>query len=354
MAKNVIDKTHIMTPKQLIRLLVKTIPAKLPVMVAGMPGVGKTMIAKAVAAKLKMDLQVMHPVVSDPTDAKGMPWIFFDDKEGQPKALFVPFEDLKRLMDATKPLLVLLDDLGQAPPAVQAAFMQLILAREINGKKISDHVVFLAATNRREDRAGVSGILEPVKSRFVTIIELIPHLESWVEWAIDFGIEPELIAFVNYCPWVLEGGKDGFKPSADMVNSPCPRTMEHLDNLVKLKLDADLRPAAYSGCIGHAASVEYTGFERTLNALPDMNQVVNDPMNAPAPDSKMVMYCMTGVFHRIMNKKNIDNIYKYAVKHFSLELQAVFHFGVDKFKAELIKSVGYVHWSANNGDAVTN
>ncbi len=41
----------------------------------------------------------------------------------------------------------LLDDLGQAPPAVQAAAMQLLLARRVNGHAVSDHVTFLAATN---------------------------------------------------------------------------------------------------------------------------------------------------------------------------------------------------------------
>ena len=67
-----------------------------------------------------------------------------------------------------------LDDLGQAPMSVQAAAMQLILARRINGFKISDKVIFMAATNRREDKAGVTGILEPVKSRFAWIVELVP------------------------------------------------------------------------------------------------------------------------------------------------------------------------------------
>jgi len=353
-SNNVVDKVHIMTPDQLIRLLTATIPNKLPVMVAGMPGVGKTMIGKQVAANLKHDLLIMHPVVSDPTDAKGMPWIFFDDEKNQPKALFVPFAELEQMMSATVPTIVMLDDLGQAPPAVQAAFMQLILAREINGKKISDNVVFLACTNRKEDRAGVSGILEPVKSRFVCIIELIPDLKSWVKWARAYGIEPEVIAFVQYSPWVLEGGKEGFKPSADMVNSPCPRTIEHLDKLVKLKLDQDLRPAAYAGCVGAAAATEYTGFERTLNQLPDMNIVLSNPGAADAPTSKMVQYAMVGVFHRVMDKGNIDNIYRYIDMHFSLELQMTFHFGVEAYNQDLIKTKGYVQWSAEHGDDLSN
>ena len=84
------------------------------------------------------------------------------------QAEFLPFGDLRALIQADKDTVFFLDDLGQAPPTVQAAAMQLILARRINGHHVSDSVTFIAATNRKQDKAGVSGILEPVKSRFAT------------------------------------------------------------------------------------------------------------------------------------------------------------------------------------------
>ena len=106
-----------------------------------------------VATSLKHDLIITHPVVEDPTDYKGMPAVVQGD--GGPTASFLPFGELNRMLSATVPTVVMMDDLGQAPPAVQAAVMQLILARQINGRRISDHVSFIAATNRREDRAEV-------------------------------------------------------------------------------------------------------------------------------------------------------------------------------------------------------
>lgn len=54
-------------------------------------------------------------------------------------------------MTATKLTACFIDDLGQATPAVQAAAMQLILALTLNGHRVSDQVVFVAATNRRTD-----------------------------------------------------------------------------------------------------------------------------------------------------------------------------------------------------------
>jgi hypothetical protein len=353
MAKDVIVKRNVMTPRKLKKLLVKTCKKRLPVMVSGMPGVGKTDIAHWVAKKLNCNIQVLHPVVSDPTDAKGMPWIYVDESTGKPKAVFIPFGELEAMINAKGLTIVLLDDLGQAPPCVQAAFMQLILSREINGKRISDDVVFIACTNRKEDRAGVSGILEPVKSRFVCIVELTSDLESWCEWAIDFGIEPEVIAFVRWRPWVLQGGENGFEPTSDMTNSPVGRTVKHLDDLVKLNLDADLKMGAFSGAVGDGAATEYIGFERILKNLPDVDKILRDPTNADAPANNDVQYALVGVFHRRMTKTNLDNIYKYVTLHFKREMQAIFHFDVEKYNSSLVKTKGYVDWSVANGEAMT-
>src|SRR5271156_851581 len=158
-----------MTPKQLSAFLSRAIPARLPILITGAPGIGKSDIVAAAAVDAKADLILSHPAVADPTDAKGLPW---PGKNGT-EATFLPFGELAQAIKAKNPTVWFLDDLGQASPAVQASFMQLLLARRVNGHVLPDCVTFVAATNRRADRAGVSGILEPVKSRFATIVELV-------------------------------------------------------------------------------------------------------------------------------------------------------------------------------------
>ncbi len=136
------------------------------------------------------DLIINHPAVSDPTDYKGLPFPVADKDE----ATFLLLGDLLKLINADSPTLFFLDDLGRAPASVHSAVMQLILARRVNGHKVSEHVVFLAATNRREDKAGVMGILEPVKSRFAAIVELEVDADDWVAWAFREEMPAELIA----------------------------------------------------------------------------------------------------------------------------------------------------------------
>src|SRR5688572_28860406 len=155
-----------MTPSQLEGFLAFCFTNRLPVLIKGKPGIGKSDITEQAAIAANCKLIISHPVVSDPTDYKGLPFAMNGE------AHFLPYSDLKKLIDAKEPTVFFLDDLGQAPAAVQAACMQLILARQLNGHKISDFVTFLAATNRKEDKAAVSGLLEPVKSRFASIVEL--------------------------------------------------------------------------------------------------------------------------------------------------------------------------------------
>ena len=272
-----------MTPRQLISLLAETIKAKLPILVEGSPGIGKSDIITAAAASAGADLILSHPAVSDPTDLKGLPWI---DKSGQ--ADFKPFGDLRSAMQADKPTVWFFDDLGQASAAVQASAMQLFLAREVNGHRISDHVVFMAATNRRTDRAGVTGILEPVKSRFASIVGLDADLDSWCDWAIDHNINPMLIAFLRFKPDLL----CKFQATNDMTNSPVPRTWSHVDKILDLSLSPTVQNLAIAGAVGEGAATEFGAFQKLYEQLPNIDQILIDPKSVSIPTNPAVLYSL--------------------------------------------------------------
>src|SRR3990167_5620340 len=199
-----------MKPRELAETLSYMIPARLPVLIVGAPGIGKSDLVARAALRTHYTLIISHPVVNDPTDAKGLPW---PDREAQ-SARFLPFGDLARALAAIEPTVWFLDDLGQATPAVQASYMQLLLARLIGDHVLPDCISFIAASNRRTDRAGVSGLLEPVKSRFTAILDLDPDLDDWSEWALANQVRPELLAFLRFRPDLLHN----FRPSLDLVN----------------------------------------------------------------------------------------------------------------------------------------
>lgn len=292
------------SPKQLIALLAKMIPARKSILITGMPGVGKTEIVLEAARAAGADVIVSHPVTADPTDAKGLPW----KVEGRDAATFLPFGELERAIKATKLTVWFLDDLGQASPAVQAAFMQLILARRVNGHVLPDHIVFVGATNRRIDRAGVSGILEPVKSRFRTIVELQPSLDDWKNWAFDHDVPATLIAFLSFRSEFLAK----FEPTADLTNSPVPRTWAHLAELEALEFPSSVESAAFAGAVGEEAAVEYIGFRKLAQSITSIDAILLNPDTVDIPTAPSELYATVIGLAGRADAKNFARIAVYA------------------------------------------
>lgn len=337
-----------MNANQLQQLLAQAIPAKLPILIKGAPGIGKSDIVTKAAADANAKLVIMHPVVSDPTDFKGLPAIVKNEAE------FLPFGDLRELLHTQELTVCFLDDIGQAPPAVQAALMQLILARQINGHMISDNVTFVAATNRREDKAGVSGMLEPVKSRFCSIVQLEVDVESWLQWAIDNNLPLSLIAFIKMRPELLHQ----FKASQDLINSPCPRTVSQLGKLITLDLPADLQYETYSGACGEGFTAEYLAFERIWKKLPSVDSILMNPASFPIPKDNTapsVIYALCGALARKATDNSIDAICQFAdilKENDFAEYSVMLLKNSIKQNKEIVNTSAFIKWSSKNASVL--
>jgi len=308
-----------MSPAALTQFLAQPISARLPVLVTGPPGCGKTDIITDAAALADADLILSHPVVEDPTNAKGLPW---PDKDGK-IANFLPFGELARAINATKPTVWFLDDLGQAPPMVQASYMQLLLARRVNNHQLPDCVTFMAATNRRTDRAAVSGILEPVKSRFAAIVELQPNVDDWCVWAMTrlrarlaatYGenkadeIVGLLVAFMRFKPEHL----CNFVASADLTNSPLPRTWVNASKLLALQLPPAVQLAAISGAVGQGTAIELSAFMQLFNELPTIESILDNPDASQPPTKPATLYAVVTALGIRCTLKNFPKVARYA------------------------------------------
>lgn len=292
------------SPKQLATMLAAFIPARMPLLITGMPGIGKSDIVAQAAKAAGFKLLISHPAVADPTDFKGLPW---PDKSGV-FANFIPFGDFHTALTATEPLVWFFDDLGQAPPSVQSAAMQLFLARRVNGHVLPDCVTFVGATNRRIDRAGVAGLLEPVKSRFDSIVELVPTLNDWKDWAFDNGIPATLIAFLSFRSELLAK----FEPSADLTNSPLPRTHYHVARIEALGLPHNIEAAAFAGAVGEAAAVEYIGFRKLAASITSIEAILLNPDTVDIPTAPDQLYATVIGLAARATAKNFARIAVYA------------------------------------------
>ena len=293
-----------MTPRQLKELLRLTIPAGLSVLITGEPGVGKTQIPQQIASELGCDFLLSHPAVEDPTVPAGLPMAHPGDTE----ARFLPFGILAQAKRATKRTVWMWDDFGQSSTAVQAGYMQLLESGQCGEHKLPNCITIIAATNGRAHRAGVSGILEPVKSRFFTIVNLIPDLDDWCNWAYGEGIEPVRIAFMRSRPELLSA----FEPTADLTNSPSPRTHYKADRIEKLHLPADVEAIALAGAVGAGCATEYIAYRRLYKSLVNIDAILMDPSRAKIPTNPSELYGVAvGLAYRA-SENNFDRIAVYA------------------------------------------
>jgi hypothetical protein len=197
-----------------------------PVLLVGPPGIGKTDITLQVREKTGYRMILSHPVVMDPTQVQGLGFADWENLV----AKFLPFGHLHEAIHATEPTIWFLDDLGQAPALVQAAFMQLILARQIGEHKIPPCVTFVAATNRRQDRAGVKEFLSPLKSRMVTILHLRPSVPNWLSWAYRTGMPASIITLIRAHGIGMLFDEN---PTVEIENARSPRTWANAGRVLK-------------------------------------------------------------------------------------------------------------------------
>lgn len=290
-----------MKPSKLLKLLSIAFSNNIKVLIKGAPGIGKTEIVVEACAIAKADLVIMHPAVSDPIDFKGLPAIVGSLAE------FLPYGQLRKLIEATRLTVCFIDDIGQAPHAVQAALMQLIQQREIDGHKISDHVVFCGATNDSSHMAGVTSILEPVKSRWHTIVELQADKIEWIQWAGRNNLPEPVIAFVAFRGMEV---LHNFKPTRDLSNSPSPRTVANAAKLFSCGLH-DM--ATLEGAAGSGWAAEFIGFNKVYRSLPDPDECIKHPTTAriPTPEDGATNYAIAVALSLRATKTTLGAITQY-------------------------------------------
>lgn len=287
-----------------IRVLTLCAKNNLPVMMSGAPGVGKSDIVNLVTKSIDADIIISHPVTAEPTDAKGLP---FPDKS-KTFARFLPYGDLERAISAKKKTVWFLDDFGHAVPEVQASFMQLFLARQIGEHKISDFVTFIIATNLKKHRAGTHGFIEPVKSRFSTIINLQPTLQEWTVWAWENNVPAEIISFLMFVPdyFIVEN------PTLELTNSPNPRTWSNLGKLQTAGIHPDDELEVFTGSIGNEVAKEYQSFLQLSRQCPAPESLLLSPNSAAIPDEVSTLYALGNAVAHHVTPQNFSNLLVYT------------------------------------------
>lgn len=350
-----------------------------PLLVVGEPGIGKTRTPKHYCKEKGIKLIVSHPATDAPQDIKGYPAKSTMEIDPPPRrsslgdlsdlmdlldaandevkqkqimdiAVFLPFGQMLEILTATEDTIWFFDDFGQAADSVQKALMQLIGDRELCGKSIPDCVRIIAATNGKEHKAGVQGLLEPIKSRFGMIVQLVADLPGFRLYGTQNKYYRSILTFLEYSPNAL----CEFHTDKGMENSPNPRLWEKLsdqlyafDKSIGYELDNPLREIMCSGAIGSSWGKQYAAFERLEAKLDDYEDIVSDPENWPINQSLDVKIAMLSMLANKGRPSDHEALFQYTGK-MKKEYQTVFFRFVRRYNKALLETDSAQRWWAQN------
>ncbi len=296
--------------------LVALARAGVRVLLVGPPGIAKTGRIEAVAKIVNRKLVVFRASLCERVDVGGA--LVPDQVAGVTKAL--PLDVLHYLMTTKESVLLFLDDLGQAPIDVQAAIM-----RFFDAGYLSPSVLIWGATNRPGDKAGVTALCEPLRSRFHVAYRIatpdmsddpnagVPlstwpvEVDGWCEYAMDNLDAPaEVIAWQRSTQ-----GRTlyGWKPHSDpSVRMPDYRAWE---TVIKL-WNAGLRDLSDIGAaVGRPVAAEFLAYAALADKLPSPDQVWMDPDGANVPSDPQALYLVAAFLGQACESKHGRSLVKY-------------------------------------------
>jgi hypothetical protein len=325
-------------------------------MLRGEPGIGKSSLLESIANGLGYEYAYIDVPNMDLGDI-AMPVIDHETRTTRyyPNARFKVHEG--------KPTVIMLDEFTKgADPVKNMLHPMLEKANPRLGDiTLSKNTIVFLTGNLSTDGVGDS-LKAHSMNRLVSITVSKPTADEWIEWAINKGVEAEVIAWVNRFPHALASYTDAgqgdnpyiFNPKKPMTAFVSPRSLETASNIVRTRKenDADSVIAALTGAVGESAARDMQAYIEFSDQLPTWEATINSPKTTTIPTSPGA--CAIVVFGAIsrVTKETITPFMEY-LERFDAEWQAVFAINIAKTPSKqsiAFSCKAFAEWVAKNQD----
>jgi len=318
------------TSVQTRKALLTAFKVKRPVFLWGPPGIGKSEVVASIAEELGGLMIDLRMAQMEPTDIRGIPYF---NKELN-KMDWAPPVDLPDEELASKyPLIVLfLDEMNSAPPAVQAAGYQLVLNRQVGKYKLPDNVVIVAAGNRDSDKGVTYRMPMPLANRFIHL-EMKADFASWQGWAVDKKIHKDVVGYLSFAKQDLYD----FDNKSSSRAFATPRSWVFVSDLLEDEtMDTDTQFNLISGAIGEGLAVKFAAHRKLAGKMPEPLDILQGRVKDLQVKEVSAMYSLAismcyelkeAVDNKTVDMKKFhemaDNFFAYAMNNFETELVVV-------------------------------
>ena len=322
-----VSDNHTVTSVQTRKALLKAFDAKRPIFLWGPPGIGKSEVVAEVTEELGGLMIDLRMAQMEPTDIRGIPFFNRDlNKMDWAPPIDLPDEELA----SQYPLIVLfLDEMNSAPPAVQAAGYQLILNRRVGKYILPDNVVIVAAGNRDSDKGVTYRMPRPLANRFVHL-EMRADFASWQNWAVNKGIHKDVVGYLSFSKQDLYD----FDNKSSSRAFATPRSWVFVSDLLNDEdSDPDTLFNLVAGSVGDGLAVKFMAHRKVASRMPEPSDILSGKVKDLQVKEVSAMYSLTISMcyelrdaldnKRVDNKKfheMANNFFTYIMANFETEL----------------------------------
>lgn len=288
-------------------LITEYVRANIPVNLLGSPGIGKSDIMREVAGKLKLKVIDFRLSTCDPTDLSGIPFISDNRSRYMPNEAFPLTTD--KVPDGYDGWLLFLDEITNAPMAVQAAAYQLILDRQVGQCAIHEKVRIVSAGNLIDDGAAVTGEMSTALKSRMAHINIQVSVDAWLDWALGANVAHEITSYIKFKPDELYK----FDPKADADTFPCPRTWGMVDGIIKTSgMKSPVLKDLVSGAISDGVATNFMNFCKNFTNLPTYADIIKDPENVDMPKEMSTLFALSGSIGAQTKLDSVSQVMKFV------------------------------------------
>ena len=321
------SETRTVTIKQARKAILKTFAVKRPLFLWGPPGIGKSELVEGITNELGGFMIDLRLGQMEPTDIRGIP--FYNKELG--KMDWAPPIDLPDEELASQyPMIVLfLDELNSAAPAVQAAAYQLILNRRIGKYRLPDNVVMVAAGNRESDKGVTYRMPTPLANRFIHQ-EIKVDFASWQEWAAQHKIHKDVVGYLSFAKQDLYD----FDSKSSSRAFATPRSWTFVSELLADEdLDEDTATNLIAGTVGEGLAVKFAAHRKVAGKMPNPEDILLGKVKELKVKEVSAMYSLvTSMCYELKDaheKKPDEKVFNSMADNF-------FRFMMDNFETEIV------------------
>ena len=271
-----------MRPTEVRLALDHAFSVRLPIMMWGSPGIGKSAIVAQAAKARGRNVRDIRLALLDPTDLRGIP--FYNPETNTAEWAIASI--LPQDRDSTD--IIFLDEINAAPPVIQAAAYQLVLDRRIGEYHLPDGVDIIAAGNREGDKAVTFKMPTPLLNRFIHI-DFQVKFDDWYDWAVQSKVHEHVVGYLNH----QKGKLDQFDPASKSRGFPTPRSWEFVSRILMKQAPDSVVRGMIEGAVGAGAMIEFMTYREVYLKLPDPDDVLNGKVKVmPEKNNLSANYAM--------------------------------------------------------------